>query len=103
MDDLGQMTIESFEPHVGTSFTVKTPNGETVQLTLSSVGRIMERVRSTRLKRQPFSIYFDGEPGFFLPQATYSFSHPSLGEDVPIFIVPVAREDGTFQYEAVFT
>ena len=99
--DLGQLTIESFEPHVGTPFTV-TVNGQTVALTLAGIGRIMERVRSTRLKRQPFSLYFDGRPEFFLPQGTYAFSHEVLKE-MQIFIVPVAREDGSFQYEAVFT
>jgi hypothetical protein len=101
--ELDQLRIETFEPHIGTTFTFTAPNGQTFELTLTQVGRIMERVRSTRLKRQPFSIYFEGAKEFLLPQFTYSVSHPALGEDLPIFIVPVAKDDGSVQYEAVFT
>jgi len=101
--ELDQLKIETFEPHVGTVFTFKAPNGQTFELTLTQVGKIMERVRSARLKRQPFSIYFEGPKEFILPQLTYSVSHPAIGEDVPIFIVPIAKDDGSFEYEAVFT
>jgi hypothetical protein len=36
-----------------------------------------------------------------LPQATYLLAHPALGE-YPIFLVPVAVDGATVQYEAVF-
>jgi hypothetical protein len=44
----------------------------------------------------------DGVAGLApLPQATYLLAHPALGEH-PIFLVPVAFDGATVQYEAVF-
>lgn len=48
-----------------------------------------------------FSLYFLGRSDFMLPQGTYRMNHQQLGE-MMIFLVPTARVDQGFRYEAVF-
>ena len=98
---LEQLTHQSFEPHVGSSFWAEFPNGAKVELRLSRVARVMES-EAARLPRHPFSLYFDGPDSFKLVQNIYRVTHESL-EPMDIFIVPVGQAPGVFQYEAVFT
>lgn len=100
---LEDMTLETFEPLIGSMFTITFPDREPFQLKLTGASPVMERVRSKKLKRQPFVIYFEGPDSVFLQQQMYPFSHDALGNDMQIFIVPTGREDGCYQYEAVFT
>ncbi|HVR40295.1 MAG TPA: hypothetical protein VMU84_14460 [Thermoanaerobaculia bacterium] len=100
---LDQVTIETFEPLAGSAFTVTTPDGQAFELKLTRVAKIMERVRSKKLKRQAFSLYFEGASTFMLQQHMFTFSHPALDGELSIFLVPVGRDEETFQYEAVFT
>lgn len=99
---LEELTLESFEPHVGTNFTIRFSDREPMELKITGVRLVMERVQSTKLKRQPFVVYLESADSLMLPQRMYPFSHDVLG-DLPIFIVPVGREDGVSRYEAVFT
>jgi hypothetical protein len=48
-----------------------------------------------------FSILFQGPGNVFLEQSIYPMSHDQLGE-FELFLVPVAKTDAGFQYEAVF-
>lgn len=48
-----------------------------------------------------FSLFFLGSKDFILPQGTYRLNHEQLGE-MAIFLVPTAREESGFKYEAVF-
>ena len=98
---LDQLTIESFEPHVGTSFWVEFPNGAKVELRLTRAARVMES-EAARLPRHPFSLYFVGPKSYLLPQATYRLTHESAGT-LEIFLVPVGQENDLYLYEAVFT
>jgi hypothetical protein len=98
---LDQMTMESFAPHVGTSFWVELPNGSRVELKLAKAAKVMES-ESARLERHPFSLYFEGPKSILLPQQTYHLSHAAMPE-MDIFIVPVGHTGTTYQYEAVFT
>jgi hypothetical protein len=98
---LEQLTIETFEPHVGSSFFAEFPNGAKVELRLDAIGKVMES-ELARLQRQPFSLFFTGPKSFLLKQHTYRITHESL-EPMEIFIVPVGDKGGTYQYEAVFT
>jgi hypothetical protein len=99
---LEDMTLETFAPFVGSSFTIRFSDREPLQLKMTAAEPIMERVRSKKLKRQPFTVYFEGPDSVPLPQQIYEFSHEALG-DMAMFIVPTGREDGVYQYEAVFT
>ena len=101
--NLDEMTLQTFEPLVGSTFTVRRDGREPIQVSLTAVEPVMQRVRSKKLKRQPFVIFFEGPETDFLPQQMYDFSHEAIGENVGIFIVPIGRENGVFQYEAVFT
>lgn len=98
---LEQLTIDTFEPHVGTSFWAEFPNGAKVELRLDRVGKVMES-EMARLNRQPFSLFFSGPKSFRLNQHTYHIVHDAM-EAMDIFIVPVGETAETFEYEAVFT
>lgn len=101
---LEELTTDVLDPLVGSDFTIKFADGQQVALTLVKVARIMERVEPAKLKRQPFAAYFEAPDTFFLQQSMYPFAHQALGEEtLPIFIVPVTREEGKYRYEAIFT
>ena len=98
---LEQLTIESFEPHVGTSFWAEFPNGAKVELRLVRAAKVMES-EAARLTRTAFSLYFDGPKSIFLPQQIYHLTHPAM-DALDIFLVPVGEDAETYKYEAVFT
>jgi hypothetical protein len=52
--------------------------------------------------REAFVLTFDGPAEPHLPQGTYRLVHERLGSQ-DVFIVPVARTDDGYQYEANFT
>jgi len=98
---LEQVTVESFEPHVGSSFWVEFPTGGKVELRLTRAAKVMES-EAARLDRHPFSLFFIGPLSYMLPQQIYRVTHPTL-ESMEIFLVPIGKDAQTFQYEAVFT
>lgn len=98
---LDQLTIESFEPHVGSSFWVELPNGGKVELRLVRAAKVMES-EAARLERHPFSLYFIGPRSAHLPQQIYHLTHPAMAA-MDLFLVPIGQDAQTFQYEAVFT
>ena len=67
---LEDLTIESFEPYVGTSFWADFPNGSKVELRLTRAAKVMES-EAARLPRHPFSLFFIGPKSFLLKQHTY--------------------------------
>lgn len=98
---LDQLTVESFEPYVGTSFWVEFPNGRKVELRLVHAAKVMES-EAARLERHPFSLYFIGPRSYLLQQQIYHLSHEAMAP-MDIFLVPVGADAQTYQYEAVFT
>ncbi|MEK6374811.1 MAG: hypothetical protein AABO58_19195 [Acidobacteriota bacterium] len=96
---LDQLTIESFEPLVGTSFWLH-HNGHKVELRLTGAARVMES-QAARLKRTPFSLFFLGP--VLLPQQIYPLTHEAFADPLDIFLVPVAKQDNGYTLEAVFT
>ena len=65
---------------------------------------VVLRLAEVRPRRAPpgyeqFSALFVGPEAPALPQANYRFHHPTLGE-LPLFIVPIARDVGGVTYEA---
>lgn len=97
---LDQLTIESFQPHVGSTFWAEFPNGAKVELRLTGAAKVMES-EAARLDRHPFSLYFIGPRSYQLQQHIYHITHEQLGA-LDIFIVPVGQDADTYQYEAVF-
>ncbi len=98
---LDQVTIETFEPLVGSSFWVHTP-GHKVEMRLEKAARVMES-EAARVKRTPFSLFFVGPPSIYLEQKTYRVQHETFAEPMEIFLVPVGKEPDVYLYEAVFT
>ena len=96
---LDQLTIESFEPLVGTSFWLH-HNGHKVELRLTGAARVMES-QAARLKRTPFSLFFLGP--LLLPQQIYHLTHDAFADPLDIFLVPVGNEGNGYAFEAVFT
>jgi hypothetical protein len=64
----------------------------------------VELVKVTPLsspRQVQFSIVFQGPGNLLLQQSIYSMAHDELGE-FNLFLVPVAKNESGFQYEAVF-
>lgn len=96
---LDKLTVDDFRPLSGELFHV-TEHG--IDLRLERVAEVMESERA-RLKRQPFSLFFRGPSEPQLPQGTWSLRNEAFPEPLPIFIVPIGRNDEGVEYEAVFT
>lgn len=96
---LDQLTIENFEPLVGTSFWLH-ENGHKVELRLTRAARVMES-EAARLKRTAFSLFF--LTPVMLPQQIYHLTHDAFAEPLDIFLVPVSRDGNAYTVEAVFT
>jgi hypothetical protein len=95
---LDQLTIESFEPLVGSSFWIQ-ENGHRVELRLTRAARVMES-EAARLKRTAFSLFFLSP--ILIPQKIYNVSHEAFAEPLGIFLVPVAKQGDAYTLEAVF-
>jgi hypothetical protein len=98
---LDQLTIDFFEPLVGSSFWAVFETGGKVELRLERVARVMES-EAARLKRTAFSLFFRGPKSLKLPQQIYNLSHEAFAEPQGIFLVPVGEEANGYIYEAVF-
>jgi hypothetical protein len=96
---LDTLTIESFEPLVGTSFWIH-ENGHKVELRLTRAARVMES-EAARLKRTAFSLFFLSP--VLIPQRIYNVTHEAFGEPLNIFLVPLEKQGDAYTVEAVFT
>lgn len=100
---LDQLTIESFEPHVGSSFWLHTTDEQghhKIEMRLVRAAKVMES-EAARLKRNPFSLFFLGPLN--LPQKIYHLTHDAFPEPLDIFLVPVGHDASSYHFEAVFT
>jgi hypothetical protein len=94
-----KLTCEDFEPHLGSGFTIV--DEDVPQLTLTLIeAKQLKPMQNIELPRQPFALLFEA-PAPLLPQRIYNFSHDEMGQR-EIFIVPIAKVENGFQYEAIF-
>ncbi len=94
------MTAATFEPHAGTTFTVRQDPGDGIPLTLVGVRRAQEQPHAPRT--DPFSLTFTGPAGFGFTQGMYALDHDALGR-LELFLVPrQPLADGLPRLEAVF-
>ncbi|MBV9493872.1 MAG: hypothetical protein JOZ54_06475 [Acidobacteria bacterium] len=100
--DLKELTYETMLPHVGSTFRIEFAD-RTLELELVRVDMLREKHTSKRLNRDSFALIFRGPNDVMLRQGTYPLDHAILGPKVPIFIVPLAREEEGVHYEAIFT
>ena len=61
--------------------------------------RVVEHARTKH--NEAFSVFFLGPPDRFMPQGTRKIRHARFGE-MDIFLVPVAKTNEGFEYEAAF-
>jgi hypothetical protein len=97
---LEPLTIETFTPHVGTSFRLVLGEAGAQQLTLSAVEALS--AASAAERRTPFSLTFHTAKRGALPQAIYRLEHPSLSA-LELFLVPLGPDEKGMRYEAIFT
>jgi hypothetical protein len=98
MTDLGALTADDFEPLVGTVFRRVDDDGREARLRLAEVTRRGRRFA----ERESFALLFRDPGEIGLAQGMHPLRHETLGE-VELFLVPVARTDDGWEYEAVFT
>ncbi len=89
-------SLESFAPHVESSFRVLAAPDQSVQITLVSA-----EDRGSTPSHECFSLLFRGPVDSFLPQRIYAMEHEVLGQ-MDLFLVPVGQEARGFVYEAIF-
>ncbi len=92
--------LTTYEPHVGDVFRLEFADHPPVDLTLveAAPGPWQRDVG----ERIAFRLEFAGPTEPLLEQRTYRMQHAEIGT-LEIFIVPVARDEKTATYEAVFT
>ncbi|GFZ88506.1 DUF6916 family protein [Dyella caseinilytica] len=93
------LTLEHFVAFVDQDFAATTEAGDRTCFTLTEA----QAAGSTPpgITRPPFALLFHNPAEVLFPQGTYRLSHPTVGE-VEIFLVPVARKQPGFVYQAVF-
>lgn len=96
------LTADHFRPAVGQAFTLDGSQGGDLVLELAGVRALADETAPDPDRRAPFALDFRGPPDPVLPQAIYRLRNDGLGP-LDIFIVPVGRDDGGTDYEAIFT
>lgn len=94
-----KLSLEDFEPHVGSGFKVVTEGVPEQVLTLTQARKLRDQPFEEGF-RIPFSLLFEG-PAPMLQQHTHGFEHDEMGQRY-IFIVPIAKAGDGFRYEAIF-
>jgi len=97
MPDLSDMTADDFSKMDGLVFTITSTDPE-VELELIEV----KKLGSGERKGGAFSLLWQGPSEPALSQATYCLSQAAIGSH-DVFLVPVARNEAGYQYEAIFT
>ena len=98
------LTLAQFTPHLGTEFICRTPDGGTYPLRLAEAeaSAIPARKGSRQAEtRAAFSLVFLGPQNPVLPQSIYPLDHAELGT-LPLFIVPIGRDEEGTLYQAIF-
>lgn len=94
------LSRQRFADYLGTEFTVVVGGNQRVSLTLVEVKPLGTR-ETGALSIESYSLLFEGPTAPMLPQSSFQFVHPYLGELV-IFIIPLGPRSGIMRYEAVF-
>ncbi|MDT4968619.1 MAG: hypothetical protein QOJ64_3356 [Acidobacteriota bacterium] len=89
------LTKEQFSANLNTKFRVQ-PDAADLEIELREVNEGIATPRN-----EQFALVFVGPQEPFLQQAIYHLIHDKLGE-FDLFLVPIGKEPGGFQYEAVF-
>lgn len=91
-----QIKKEAFSENLNTKFRVPFGDDKAAELELIEVTEIISSPG-----QEQFSVIFRGPLEYFFPQGIYHIEHEKMGE-LDIFIVPIAKDQDSFRYEAVF-
>lgn len=96
------LTEKEFSKHVNTKFRVKVDSPSPIELELVEVKPYANKDEASEQGgMERFSVFFSGPSDIFIQQGIYPLSHEQMGE-FELFIVPLARNENGFRYEAVF-
>jgi hypothetical protein len=100
---LDDLTFSRWSDAVHTPFLVRVPPAAEARLQLlhATPGPGSSTRDASSLCYECFSLLFQGPETPLLPQGIHLFEHEQLG-CFELFIVPVGRSGGGFQYQAVF-
>ncbi|RDS81753.1 hypothetical protein DWU98_10690 [Dyella monticola] len=93
------LTLEHFASHINETFTVDLGAGDSPFVLIEARPLPAPGFQSTM--RAPFSLFFHHASAILFPQRIYQMESPALGS-FGIFLVPVARNQDGFVYQAVF-
>jgi hypothetical protein len=99
MHALDTLTIDSFSPFAGQTFSV---TAESLQATLELQAVTPLRTQDKAAARAPFALMWRGAPGLRLPQQIYRIANDAFGS-AEIFIVQNNDRPQGSEFEAVFT
>jgi hypothetical protein len=92
------LTEAEFSKHVNTKFRVVSE--QPIELELTEVkGYLSKAHEQSGMER--FSAFFNGPREPFLRQHVYALEHDRMGA-FELFLVPIAKDEDGFRYEAVF-
>lgn len=101
---IDQLSFARFSALLATKFRVRRGTDPALELELTEATRSRALTRrgaaETNSLQECFSLIFAGPDDRFLPQGNYRFEHELTGW-FDLFIVPVGRAPGQFQYQAV--
>jgi hypothetical protein len=100
---LEQLSHADFAARVNSKFRVWLEPADSIELELAEVTprRLVTAPGPSRAAYESFALRFIGPADHLLVQRIYQFELAALGR-FEIFIVPVGRDEGGFQYEAAF-
>lgn len=93
---LDKLTREDFAACVGERFRLCPDQPDAFDLVVEQVSEL-KAIEG----QESFSVYFRGPADRGVPQRTYPLESERLGR-LEIFIVPIARDEKGFRYEALF-
>lgn len=96
------LTEKEFSQHVNSRYRLNVDVPQPIELELVEVKTYVNKDKpGEQGGMERFSLFFYGPSEIFLPQGTYPLTHSQMG-DLELFLVPVARHERGFRYEAVF-
>jgi hypothetical protein len=100
---LETLTLAKFKDLLNTRFRLRLNPTEEIEweLVQATPGRTTSQSGASATQYESFSLLFHGPESRFVPQGIRTFEHPQLGR-FDLFIVPVGKEGGMIQYQAVF-
>ncbi|KGI79265.1 DUF6916 family protein [Oleiagrimonas soli] len=95
------MTLGDFASRVNETFTVSLDEGQGNAPFVLVEARPLSGQPVVGQSRDPFALLFRNEAAILFPQRIYQMHHEATGP-FGIFLVPIAREQAGFLYQAVF-